>query len=343
MASPASASMRRRPSTSPPGRSEIGRATRASACGALPTAAIRSSFTATGPTIRRSRRCGGGRDRRRLGREVNDRIGAGLGRDPRRAWCARAKLRGPSSPGATRRAMQRSMLGIYALTAIAPVAPGSPLCRAHSDRPGARRLGDRAQGRPGRRGRISSARCAMARRDELNDGRSPQGGRMRLEGKDRAGHRRSTRHRPRDRQGTRRAKERTVAIADINEQGAQEARARFPPPSGRALAIRSTWPIQTSVTGMVQAIVDRVRPGRHPRQQCRDRRQHAVSRASSSRSGTGRSSHQSHRRLSGGSGLRPRDGQDRRRQDRQHRLALGPARRPRPRRLRRPPRPASSS
>ena len=26
-------------------------------------------------------------------------------------------------------------LGIYALTALAPIAPGSPLCRAHSDDP----------------------------------------------------------------------------------------------------------------------------------------------------------------------------------------------------------------
>ena len=63
---------------------------------------------------------------------VNDRIGAGLGeildRVLRTARLRRAVISGGDTSGhATLR------LGVYALTAIAPLAPGAPLCRAHAD------------------------------------------------------------------------------------------------------------------------------------------------------------------------------------------------------------------
>lgn len=63
---------------------------------------------------------------------VNDRIGAGLGeildRIVRTARLPRAVISGGDTSGhATLR------LGVYALTAIAPLAPGAPLCRAHAD------------------------------------------------------------------------------------------------------------------------------------------------------------------------------------------------------------------
>ena len=38
----------------------------------------------------------------------------------------------PSGPADTS-GHAASTLGVYALTAVAPVAPGSPLCRAHTD------------------------------------------------------------------------------------------------------------------------------------------------------------------------------------------------------------------
>jgi 3-oxoisoapionate kinase len=65
---------------------------------------------------------------------VNDRVGAGLGRlldrVLREAGLARAAIAGGDTSGhATLR------LGVYALTAMAPIAPGAPLCRAHSDDP----------------------------------------------------------------------------------------------------------------------------------------------------------------------------------------------------------------
>jgi uncharacterized protein YgbK (DUF1537 family) len=64
--------------------------------------------------------------------EINDRIGSGLGRLLGRvmqhARLTRAVIAGGDTSGhATRE------LGIYALTALAPIAPGSPLCRAYSD------------------------------------------------------------------------------------------------------------------------------------------------------------------------------------------------------------------
>lgn len=64
--------------------------------------------------------------------EVNEAVGSGLGQILRsvveRAGLTRAVIAGgdTSSHGA-------STLGIYALTALAPVAPGGSLCRAHSD------------------------------------------------------------------------------------------------------------------------------------------------------------------------------------------------------------------
>jgi uncharacterized protein YgbK (DUF1537 family) len=65
---------------------------------------------------------------------VNDRIGGGLGRVLdgviRAAGLTRAVISGGDTSGHA-----AAMLGIDALTAIAPVAPGSPLCRAHSTDP----------------------------------------------------------------------------------------------------------------------------------------------------------------------------------------------------------------
>ena len=65
---------------------------------------------------------------------VNDRIGAGLGRVLERvvrtARLSRAVISGGDTSGNA-----ASLLGIDALTAIAPLAPGSPLCRAHSTDP----------------------------------------------------------------------------------------------------------------------------------------------------------------------------------------------------------------
>jgi uncharacterized protein YgbK (DUF1537 family) len=64
--------------------------------------------------------------------EVNGRIGAGLGlilgRVLRDAKLSRAVIAGGDTSGHA-----ASTLGIYALTAVAPIAPGSPLCRAHTD------------------------------------------------------------------------------------------------------------------------------------------------------------------------------------------------------------------
>ena len=62
---------------------------------------------------------------------VNDRIGSGLGRvlDAviRAGGLTRAVISGGDTSGRA-----AAMLGIDALTAIAPIAPGSPLCRAHA-------------------------------------------------------------------------------------------------------------------------------------------------------------------------------------------------------------------
>ena len=65
---------------------------------------------------------------------VNDRIGTGLGwlldRVMREAKLTRGVIAGGDTSGHA-----AMTLGIYALTALAPIAPGSPLCRAHSDDP----------------------------------------------------------------------------------------------------------------------------------------------------------------------------------------------------------------
>ncbi|WQO31913.1 four-carbon acid sugar kinase family protein (plasmid) [Microvirga lotononidis] len=66
--------------------------------------------------------------------EINDQVGAGLGRILdrvlREARLGRAVIAGGDTSGHAARE-----LGIYALTATAPIAPGSPLCRAYSDDP----------------------------------------------------------------------------------------------------------------------------------------------------------------------------------------------------------------
>jgi uncharacterized protein YgbK (DUF1537 family) len=68
---------------------------------------------------------------------VNDRIGAGLGQALdsilETARLQRAVVAGGDTSGHALQAM-----GVYALTAIAPLAEGAPLCRASSDRPHAR-------------------------------------------------------------------------------------------------------------------------------------------------------------------------------------------------------------
>ena len=65
---------------------------------------------------------------------VNDRIGTGLGwilNDVlRESRLTRAVISGGDSSSHA-----ASVLGIYALTAVAPIAPGSPLCQAHSSDP----------------------------------------------------------------------------------------------------------------------------------------------------------------------------------------------------------------
>ena len=65
---------------------------------------------------------------------VNDRIGAGLGRILndvlRDSRLTRAVISGGDSSSHA-----ASALGVYALTAVAPIAPGSPLCRAHANDP----------------------------------------------------------------------------------------------------------------------------------------------------------------------------------------------------------------
>ncbi|MEP9352261.1 four-carbon acid sugar kinase family protein [Xanthobacter sp. KR7-65] len=71
---------------------------------------------------------------------VNDRIGAGLGRVldtvVREARLGRAVISGGDTSG-----QAAAALGIDALTALAPLSPGSPLCRAHQAGAGAGRDG----------------------------------------------------------------------------------------------------------------------------------------------------------------------------------------------------------
>jgi uncharacterized protein YgbK (DUF1537 family) len=64
----------------------------------------------------------------------NDRIGAGLGRLLDRVM-RKAKLTRGVIAGGDTSGHAAMTLGIYALTALAPIAPGAPLCRAHFDDP----------------------------------------------------------------------------------------------------------------------------------------------------------------------------------------------------------------
>ncbi|WP_245613055.1 four-carbon acid sugar kinase family protein [Skermanella stibiiresistens] len=65
---------------------------------------------------------------------VNDRIGAGLGRLLDRVTRTAGLTRGVIAGGDTS-GHAAMTLGVYALTALAPIAAGAPLCRAHSDDP----------------------------------------------------------------------------------------------------------------------------------------------------------------------------------------------------------------
>jgi uncharacterized protein YgbK (DUF1537 family) len=65
---------------------------------------------------------------------VNDRIGAGLGRILERVL-RESRLTRAVISGGDSSSHAASALGVYALTAVAPIAPGSPLCRAHASDP----------------------------------------------------------------------------------------------------------------------------------------------------------------------------------------------------------------
>lgn len=113
---------------------EIGRATEA-ALRALSAGQDPLVYTATGPAdpavaaLRQAVASAGA-----SAEAVNDRVGAGLGRVldavVRAGGLTRAVICGGDTSG---HAAER--LGIDALTAIAPLAPGSPLCRAHAADP----------------------------------------------------------------------------------------------------------------------------------------------------------------------------------------------------------------
>jgi uncharacterized protein YgbK (DUF1537 family) len=62
---------------------------------------------------------------------ANERLGTGLGQILRDV-VSQAKLRRAVISGGDTSGRAASMLGIDALTAIAPLAPGSPLCRSHA-------------------------------------------------------------------------------------------------------------------------------------------------------------------------------------------------------------------
>jgi 3-oxoisoapionate kinase len=68
------------------------------------------------------------------GSVANDRLGAALG-DILNALVRRTKLRRVVISGGDTSGQAASRLGIDALTALAPLAPGAPLCRAHSPDP----------------------------------------------------------------------------------------------------------------------------------------------------------------------------------------------------------------
>ncbi|PVE21470.1 type III effector [Microvirga sp. KLBC 81] len=118
----------------PAWENEIGRVTR-DALRALSEGRSPLVFTATGPddpavtALRQAVATAGV-----SAESVNDRIGSGLGR-VLDAVVREAKLTRAVISGGDTSSHAASMLGIDALTAIAPVAPGSPLCRAHSTDP----------------------------------------------------------------------------------------------------------------------------------------------------------------------------------------------------------------
>jgi uncharacterized protein YgbK (DUF1537 family) len=118
----------------PAWENEIGRVTR-DALRALSEGSNPLMFTATGPgdpavaALRQAVATAGV-----SAETVNDRIGSGLGR-VLDAVVREAKLTRAVISGGDTSSHAASMLGIDALTAIAPIAPGSPLCRAHSTNP----------------------------------------------------------------------------------------------------------------------------------------------------------------------------------------------------------------
>lgn len=112
--------------------SEIARAT-AAALDAISAGASPLVFTATGPDdpavarLREAIQVSGF-----AAEAANDRIGAGLGQILDRVLTASRLPRALISGGDTS-SHATAMLGIDALTALAPMAPGSPLCRAHAE------------------------------------------------------------------------------------------------------------------------------------------------------------------------------------------------------------------
>lgn len=113
---------------------EIARATQA-ALGALETGRDPLIFTAAGPddpqvAVFRAAVAASGQP---IG-VVNDRLGAALG-DILNALVRRAGLRRVVISGGDTSSHAASRIGIDALTAVAPLSPGVPLCRAHSTDP----------------------------------------------------------------------------------------------------------------------------------------------------------------------------------------------------------------
>lgn len=92
-------------------------------------------FTASGPDDPAVGRLQAAAATSGLGTEtVNDRVGAGLGA-VLDGILRNAALRRVVISGGDTSSHAAAQLGIDALTAIAPMAPGSPLCRAHADAP----------------------------------------------------------------------------------------------------------------------------------------------------------------------------------------------------------------
>ncbi len=110
---------------------ELGRATDA-ALDALGRGRDPLVFTATGPDDAAVAAFGTALEAAGVAAETaNERVGTGLGQVLRDV-VARAALRRAVISGGDTSGRAASMLGIDALTAIAPLAPGSPLCRSHA-------------------------------------------------------------------------------------------------------------------------------------------------------------------------------------------------------------------